>query len=253
MALTDHNTIKGYRQLQKKVSKDFLVLPGLEISTADGHLLAYNVMEEIPPNRSIEETIERVNDCGGIPVVPHLFRLLSGVKKEKLNEVHTKIPAVEVFNGCSMPTTNLKTAKTAHELGLGGIGGSVLVHDDALGVDESEVFAPFVQGEIGVGISLLIDVVVHGLPRREDDQVSAGRQQRLGREGPLPQIAALIGQAPARERDRPAAVVQLDPIGGVPLAIDQASSTRSPLRPPCFSISRMSVMRARRSIPLTMS
>ena len=42
MAITDHNAINGGRIAQKESTKDFIVIPGVEISTTDGHLLAYN-------------------------------------------------------------------------------------------------------------------------------------------------------------------------------------------------------------------
>lgn len=124
MALTDHNTVHGASKIQKVSSKDFVVIPGTEISTADGHLLALNVTEPIQRNLSIEETVERVLDAGGEPIVPHLFRLLSGIKVDKLKSIQHKIAAIEVFNGCSTPNTNLKTAKIARKLHLGGTGGS---------------------------------------------------------------------------------------------------------------------------------
>ena len=124
MALTDHNTIEGFRSVQKNIPTDFLVIPSVEISTADGHLLALNVRENIPKGCPIEETVERILDVGGEPVVPHLFRLLSGIKKEKLQDIRQRISAIEVFNGCSAPNSNLKTAKVASAFQLGGTGGS---------------------------------------------------------------------------------------------------------------------------------
>jgi predicted metal-dependent phosphoesterase TrpH len=130
MALTDHNTIEGYLQVHQSLPKDFLVIPGIEVSTADGHLLGLNVMQSIPPGVSVEETVERILDVGGVPIVPHLFRLLSGIKTEKLRTIQTKIAAIEVFNGCSVPATNLKTAQVARSFDLGGTGGSD-THDPA--------------------------------------------------------------------------------------------------------------------------
>ena len=124
MALTDHNTIEGCIKAQKIAPKDFLVIPGIEISTADGHLLAFNVTKSIQSGLSVEETVEHVIDAGGEPIVPHLFRLLSGIKKEKLIGIQTKVSAIEVFNGCSVPSTNLKTANVARAFNLGGTGGS---------------------------------------------------------------------------------------------------------------------------------
>jgi len=124
MALTDHNTLEGSLKARRVAPRDFLVIPSMEISTADGHLLALNVTEPIRRGLSVEETVDAVSNAGGIPVVPHLFRMLSGIKKEKLSGIQTKISAIEVFNGCSVPNTNLKTAKVAHEYQLGGTGGS---------------------------------------------------------------------------------------------------------------------------------
>ena len=50
--------------------------------------------------------------------------MFKGIKKEKLETIHQEVPAIEVFNGCSLPRTNIKTAKLAKEFNLGGIGGS---------------------------------------------------------------------------------------------------------------------------------
>jgi predicted metal-dependent phosphoesterase TrpH len=124
MALTDHNIIQGALKAQKIAPKNFIVIPGVEISTKDGHILALNVTQNFIRNQPVEETIDTILDEGGLPIVPHLFRNMSGIKKEKLKEIHTKIPAIEVFNGCSLPATNLKTAHIAKELNLGGTGGT---------------------------------------------------------------------------------------------------------------------------------
>ena len=124
MAITDHNTIEGSLKAQQMAPPDFLVIPGVEISTRDGHLIALNVTKNIPRGLSVGETVDAIIKADGIPIVPHLFRTFSGIKKDALRQVRTKIPALEVFNGCSVPRTNLKTARVAHEFNLGGTGGS---------------------------------------------------------------------------------------------------------------------------------
>ncbi|MCJ2533690.1 MAG: PHP domain-containing protein [Candidatus Thermoplasmatota archaeon] len=124
MAIADHNTVEGGLKALKVKPKEFIVIPGVEISTKDGHMLALNVTENIKRHLSVEETVEKIIDAGGLPVAPHLFRNMSGIKKEKLRNIQTKISAIEVFNSCSLPQTNLKTAKIAKEYGLGGTGGS---------------------------------------------------------------------------------------------------------------------------------
>ena len=124
LAITDHNTVEGGLKAVKIAPKDFIIIPGIEISTADGHMLALNVEKNIARNLSIQETVEKILEQGGIPIVPHLFRNMSGIKKEKLKTIHQKISTIEVFNACSMPKTNLKIAKIAKEFNLGGTGGS---------------------------------------------------------------------------------------------------------------------------------
>jgi predicted metal-dependent phosphoesterase TrpH len=124
MAITDHNSIDGCLRALKDAPKDFIVIPGLEISTLDGHMIALDVKETIQRELSIEETVEKIIDLGGTPIIPHLYRNLSGIKRGKLEKIRKNISAIEVFNACSVPKTNLKTIKVAKELNFGGTGGS---------------------------------------------------------------------------------------------------------------------------------
>jgi predicted metal-dependent phosphoesterase TrpH len=124
MAITDHNSVDGSLKALKDAPKDFIVIPGVEISTADGHIIALNVKEDISRNLTIEETVDKIINLGGTPVVPHLFRSMSGIKSDKLRILSDKIRVIEVFNACSVPQTNLKTAKIAKKYNLGGTGGS---------------------------------------------------------------------------------------------------------------------------------
>ena len=124
VAFTDHNTVKGGLKAIKIAPKDFIVIPGVEISSKDGHIIGLNLKDNIPRGLTCEETIEKIIELGGTPIIPHLFRNMSGVKKAKLEKNIKKINAIEVFNSCSLPQTNLKTQKIAKQLKLGGVGGS---------------------------------------------------------------------------------------------------------------------------------
>ncbi len=124
MAITDHNNVKGGLAAKKIATKEFVVIPGIEISTKEGHLLALNVTKDIQKGLSVEETVDQVYDYGGIPIVPHLFRNMSGIKEEKLKPMVKKLKAIEVYNGCSQPKTNMLTGKVAQKYHLGGTGGS---------------------------------------------------------------------------------------------------------------------------------
>ena len=124
MCITDHNTVKGSLEALKICPKDFIVIPGAEISTLEGHILALNIGENILPKQSLEITIEKIIDEGGIPIIPHVYRNMSGIKKRKLNSMKEMINTIEVFNSCSQPLTNLKMAKIAKNNNFGGTGGS---------------------------------------------------------------------------------------------------------------------------------
>ena len=124
MAITDHNSIKGSLKALKVAPKDFIIIPGVEISTLDGHMIALDIKENIKRGLTIEETVKQIIDLGGIPIVPHLFRNMSGIKEEKLLTIKKKLSAIEVFNSCSVYNSNLKTAQCAKEYNLGGTGGS---------------------------------------------------------------------------------------------------------------------------------
>lgn len=124
LSITDHNTIKGSLAALKVKPKDFIVIPGVEISTLEGHILALGVKEDIPRDLTAVETVEIILDAGGVPVVPHLFRRMSGIKEKNLQLIKNMVSAIEVFNGCSLPKTNIKVSKIAQQLRLGGTGGS---------------------------------------------------------------------------------------------------------------------------------
>lgn len=153
IAVTDHNTVKGGLETLKVAPEDFIVIPGIEISTADGHILALNVKQNIEKGFSLEETVEKIIDLGGIPVVPHLYRNMSGIKENNLKEIHQNISAMEVFNGCSLPKTNVKTARIAKKYNLGGTGGSDSHHPHYAGygyttVDSTDKNADTIISEI---------------------------------------------------------------------------------------------------------
>ncbi len=124
IAITDHNTVKGSLKSLRFGSDDFVVIPGEEVSTLNGHLLVYGLKFDIPKGKSIEETVEMVIDEGGVPVVPHAYRAFSGIKKRNLLKIRKYVSAIEVFNSCSWRSVNKRLSDLAKELGFGGTGGS---------------------------------------------------------------------------------------------------------------------------------
>ncbi len=111
VAITDHDTIEGALKIAEET--DFLIIPGIEVSSSKGHILGLNVHTLIPPKLSIEETIERIHDAGGIAVACHLKALF----KESLGKhVSSKFDAVEVINSSAFPFNH--SVKHSRELAL---------------------------------------------------------------------------------------------------------------------------------------
>ncbi|OPY31063.1 MAG: putative hydrolase [Methanomassiliicoccales archaeon PtaU1.Bin124] len=113
-AFTDHNSVEGGREALGLKEKDFLVIPGVEVSTIEGHIIALNVTEPIERNLSVIETIHRIHGLGGIAVAAHPYRFWSGLGEE--NIIGQPFDAVEVLNGRSNDRGNAKAVKLARDL-----------------------------------------------------------------------------------------------------------------------------------------
>ena len=81
IAITDHDEIKGALKAFELAPKFGIeVIPGIEITTAEGDLLALFVTENIAPGLSLIETILRVGDAGGVCIAPHPMARGAGMK-----------------------------------------------------------------------------------------------------------------------------------------------------------------------------
>jgi predicted metal-dependent phosphoesterase TrpH len=119
VAVTDHNTVEGALKLK---TSDIIVVPGIEVSTLNGHLLGLNVTTPIPAKLGIEETIQLIHDAGGIAVAPHPTAFYKSPPSRKVSSYD----AVEVMNASSVPFSLLThySRKFAESLGLPQTGGS---------------------------------------------------------------------------------------------------------------------------------
>jgi predicted metal-dependent phosphoesterase TrpH len=94
--LTDHDCIAGaLAATERAETYGLLAVPGVEVSTADGHLLAIGVESRPPRDLPFAATVEWIRDAGGIAVVPHPFqRTRHGVPAGRI----TDCDGIEVFN-----------------------------------------------------------------------------------------------------------------------------------------------------------
>jgi predicted metal-dependent phosphoesterase TrpH len=123
IAITDHDTIEGTFLAERIVRErelDIMVIPGVEVSTSDGHLLALGIRELPTKGKSPEETIEFVHDRAGITIVSHPYHVF--------RHAMYRIPpcdAVEVYNSKYIfGIANWWAKRKAEKLGLPMVAGS---------------------------------------------------------------------------------------------------------------------------------
>lgn len=72
IAITDHDEIAGsLKALELARQYGIEVIPGIEVTTSEGDLLALNVAEKIPHDKSLTETILKIGGLGGFCIAPH--------------------------------------------------------------------------------------------------------------------------------------------------------------------------------------
>jgi predicted metal-dependent phosphoesterase TrpH len=72
IAITDHDEIRGaLKALELAPRYGIEVIPGIEITTAEGDLLAFHVTEKIPRGLPLIDTVRSVHELGGFCVAPH--------------------------------------------------------------------------------------------------------------------------------------------------------------------------------------
>jgi predicted metal-dependent phosphoesterase TrpH len=108
-ALTDHNTSDGCRYLLDKglMREDgqpvdgFLIIPGVEVTTIEGHLLC---LGQIMPNNlkgtPAAEMCKIMHEKGGLAIPPHPYDLFrAGIRQSVLETL--EIDGLEVFNAAT--------------------------------------------------------------------------------------------------------------------------------------------------------
>jgi hypothetical protein len=132
VAITDHDTVRGALKLAR--SKDFLVIPGIEVSSLQGHILGLNITESIPPKLHISETVERIRRLGGIAVIAHPSVVIKTGLGARITSA-SDIDAVEVINASAFPffISTYLGRRLAKRLALPQTAGSDAHHSTEIG------------------------------------------------------------------------------------------------------------------------
>lgn len=113
IAITDHNSFEAYDLI--KDDGRLIVIPAEEVSSAEGHILAYGIDSVIPCRLSVVDTIDAIHDAGGYAFAAHPYRWRSGLG-EKIT-LSNPFDGIEVANARSYLKDNKNAAALAIKVG----------------------------------------------------------------------------------------------------------------------------------------
>jgi len=124
VAITDHDTVDGALHALT-IKTPLLVIPGIEISTRQGHLLALGIKEAIPPGLDFHETVRLARAKGATLILPHPYHQCRHGVALKVRDAIQTVDAVESFNSRYITgSANRKAEKKARLAGKPCVGGS---------------------------------------------------------------------------------------------------------------------------------
>ncbi len=133
IAITDHDEIDGaLRAVELGPVYGLEVIPGCEISTRQGHLLALFIQCRVPRSLPLEETVLRVRELGGVCNAPHPgARGANSLSEESLRQalanplVQNTLLGIETFNASLFhQRSNVTAWGLARSLHLSQVGDS---------------------------------------------------------------------------------------------------------------------------------
>jgi len=124
IAITNHDTLEGFDAVNTLAPADLTVIPGVEVTTTQGHLLALNV-NKAPPQDDPLTVIDAIHDQDGLAILSHPFDKLREYYTDNLDEIASVIDGVEVLNSrCLVPQYNQNARSFAEKHSLTITGGS---------------------------------------------------------------------------------------------------------------------------------
>ncbi len=157
IAITDHNSFEAYFDVED--DDRIIVIPAEEVSSAEGHILAYGIDREIPRGLGVAETIDAIRDAGGYAFAAHPYRWWSGLGER--NTLEHDFDGIEARNARSVRSANRRSERLAARTGkpvsagsdahsLRRIGTGYVDFPDGLRTWQ-EVLRHLMEGEVSVG------------------------------------------------------------------------------------------------------
>jgi predicted metal-dependent phosphoesterase TrpH len=124
IAITDHDSVDGAKKALE-CETSVLVIPGIEVTTKQGHLLVLGVTEIIPAGLDVETTVAIARRMGGLLILPHPYHVWRNGVARRRKAGMMVVDAVESFNSrYIVGSANRKAERIALKLGKPCVGGS---------------------------------------------------------------------------------------------------------------------------------
>lgn len=139
LAVTDHNTVQGALEAVALADADLSlprVIPGIELSTADGEIVGLYVWQDIPRGLPLLESVTRIKGQGGLVYLPHPFDMFrrGAISRDERERGAELSDIIEVVNGRSLgPGARRKARRLARRLGKAEGAGSDAHHRAEVG------------------------------------------------------------------------------------------------------------------------
>jgi hypothetical protein len=134
IAITDHDRLDASLwAYERRARYPFDIVPGVEVTSAEGHVLGLWVTHPVPRQLSLAETAAAIHEQGGIAVLAHPFHfhimdvVRSSVRYLRQPELllETGIDVIEAHNaGVVTPFSNKLARRMAHRIHLSVLGSS---------------------------------------------------------------------------------------------------------------------------------
>jgi predicted metal-dependent phosphoesterase TrpH len=137
VCLTEHDFVWEPHKLRELAERhNFLVIPGIEVNTEDGHILVFGLNRYVYGMHRVAQLAQLVAEAGGAMVAPHPYRRLTpllrmdddfwtmALERAALNPAFQYVCALEAVNGRATQDENLFSWQLCARLGLPAIAGS---------------------------------------------------------------------------------------------------------------------------------
>ncbi len=130
VCLTEHDFFWEPEKVADLRSRhDFLVIPGIEVNTEDGHIVVFGLEHYVYGMHRIHELSALVDTAGGVMIAAHPYRRQlpfdlrhdggwsEPLERAVANPAYSHVAAIEAQNGRGTPRENAFSAEIASRLG----------------------------------------------------------------------------------------------------------------------------------------